>query len=78
MTLADKVDLYVEQVKLLTEDIALSSSTLKRLLEQSANDPDGSKVQVQFFVLVYFFPIGTPRFSLNIGSELVRYYVLAV
>lgn len=47
--MADKVDLYVEQVKLLTEDIALSSSTLKRLVEQSANDPESFKVQVCLF-----------------------------
>uniref|UniRef100_A0A7N0TVQ6 Uncharacterized protein n=1 Tax=Kalanchoe fedtschenkoi TaxID=63787 RepID=A0A7N0TVQ6_KALFE len=47
VTMADKVDLYVEQVKLLTEDIALSSSTLKRLVEQSANDLDSSKAQIQ-------------------------------
>uniref|UniRef100_A0A7N0T253 Uncharacterized protein n=1 Tax=Kalanchoe fedtschenkoi TaxID=63787 RepID=A0A7N0T253_KALFE len=47
VTMADKVDLYVEQVKLLTEDIALSSSTLKRLVEQSANDPECSKAQIQ-------------------------------
>lgn len=48
--MADKVDLYVEQVKLLTEEIALSSSTLKRLVEQSATDYDGSKIQASFLV----------------------------
>ncbi|KAL9691773.1 hypothetical protein QQ045_012199 [Rhodiola kirilowii] len=47
VTMADKVDLYVEQVKLLTEDIAMSSSTLKRMVEQSVNDPDSLKVQIQ-------------------------------
>lgn len=47
MTNSDQVDLFVEQVKMLAGEIAFSTSTLKRLVEQSVNDPDGSKVQIQ-------------------------------
>ena len=48
MTMSDQMDLLVEQVKLLAGEIAFSSSTLKRLVEQSANDPESSKDQVKF------------------------------
>ncbi|CAN1255971.1 Kinesin-like protein KIN-7D, mitochondrial [Linum perenne] len=41
----DQMDLLVEQVKMLAEEIAFSSSSLKRLVEQSVNDPDSSKTQ---------------------------------
>ncbi|GMH02785.1 hypothetical protein Nepgr_004624 [Nepenthes gracilis] len=44
---SDEVDLLVEQVKMLSGDIALSTSTLKRLVEQSVNDTDASKTQIQ-------------------------------
>ncbi|KAL3515119.1 hypothetical protein ACH5RR_022021 [Cinchona calisaya] len=47
MTMSDQMDLLVEQVKLLAGEIAFSSSTLKRLVEQSVNDPESSKNQVQ-------------------------------
>ncbi|XP_073041385.1 kinesin-like protein KIN-7D, mitochondrial isoform X2 [Primulina eburnea] len=43
----DQIDLLVEQVKMLAGEIAFGSSTLKRLLEQSVNDPEGSKTQIQ-------------------------------
>ncbi|EEF49475.1 kinesin heavy chain, putative [Ricinus communis] len=43
----DQMDLIVEQVKMLAGEIAFSTSTLKRLVEQSANDPDSSKTQIQ-------------------------------
>lgn len=46
---SDQMDLLAEQVKMLAGEIALSTSTLKRLMDQSANDPDGSQVQVQTF-----------------------------
>ncbi|KAJ9561039.1 hypothetical protein OSB04_006199 [Centaurea solstitialis] len=42
----DQMDLLVEQVKMLAGEIAFSSSTMKRLVEQSANDPEGSKTQI--------------------------------
>ncbi|XP_021889249.1 kinesin-like protein KIN-7D, mitochondrial isoform X2 [Carica papaya] len=44
---SDQMDLLVEQVKMLAGEIAFSTSTLKRLVEQSVNDPDGSKIQIQ-------------------------------
>ncbi|GFP85921.1 kinesin-related protein 11 [Phtheirospermum japonicum] len=45
VTMSDHMDLLVEQVKMLAGEIAFDTSTLKRLLEQSVNDPEGSKVQ---------------------------------
>ncbi|KAJ7967262.1 Kinesin-like protein [Quillaja saponaria] len=47
MTMSDQMDLLVEQVKMLAGEIAFSTSTLKRLVEQSVNDPDSSKPQIQ-------------------------------
>nr|KYP64922.1 Kinesin-related protein 11 [Cajanus cajan] len=47
MTTSDQKDLLVEQVKMLAGDIAFSTSTLKRLMEQSVNDPEGSKTQIE-------------------------------
>ena len=47
----DQMDLLGEQVKMLAGEIAFSTSTLKRLVEQSVNDPDSSKIQVQFSFL---------------------------
>ncbi|KAL3621285.1 Kinesin-like protein KIN-7D, mitochondrial [Castilleja foliolosa] len=45
VTMSDHMDLLVEQVKMLAGEIAFDTSTLKRLLEQSVNDPEGTKVQ---------------------------------
>ncbi|PIA57112.1 hypothetical protein AQUCO_00600086v1 [Aquilegia coerulea] len=42
---SDQMDLLVEQVKMLAGEIAFSTSTLKRLMDQSVNDPDGSQAQ---------------------------------
>ncbi|KAF7810847.1 kinesin-like protein KIN-7D, mitochondrial [Senna tora] len=47
MAMSDQMDLLVEQVKMLAGDIAFSTSTLKRLMEQSVNDPESSKTQIQ-------------------------------
>ncbi|XWS67846.1 hypothetical protein CRYUN_Cryun04dG0039700 [Craigia yunnanensis] len=44
---SDQMDLLVEQVKMLAGEIAFSTSTLKRLMGQSVNDPDSSKSQIQ-------------------------------
>lgn len=44
--MSDQMDLLVEQVKMLAGDIAFSTSTLKRLTEQSVNDPESSRTQV--------------------------------
>ncbi|GAB2211410.1 hypothetical protein Droror1_Dr00024723 [Drosera rotundifolia] len=45
LTTSDEMDLLMEQVKMLAGDIALSTSTLKRLVEQSVNDPEAAKTQ---------------------------------
>ncbi|XP_058756774.1 kinesin-like protein KIN-7D, mitochondrial [Vicia villosa] len=47
VTMSDQMDLLVEQVKMLAGDIAFSTSTLKRLTEQSVNDPESSRTQVE-------------------------------
>ncbi|XP_054787623.1 kinesin-like protein KIN-7D, mitochondrial [Prosopis cineraria] len=47
MATSDQMDLLVEQVKMLAGDIAFSTSTLKRLMEQSVNDPESCKTQIQ-------------------------------
>ncbi|KAI3448002.1 hypothetical protein Pfo_004667 [Paulownia fortunei] len=47
ITMSDQMDLLVEQVKMLAGEIAFSTSTLKRLVEQSVNDPESSKTQIQ-------------------------------
>ncbi|XP_057520798.1 kinesin-like protein KIN-7D, mitochondrial [Amaranthus tricolor] len=46
ITPSDEMDLLVEQVKMLAGEIAFSTSTLKRLVEQSANDPDAFQSQI--------------------------------
>uniref|UniRef100_A0A1J3G4G2 Kinesin-related protein 11 n=2 Tax=Noccaea caerulescens TaxID=107243 RepID=A0A1J3G4G2_NOCCA len=43
----DEIDLLVEQVKMLAGEIAFSTSTLKRLVDQSVNDPENSQSQIQ-------------------------------
>ncbi|XP_051132720.1 kinesin-like protein KIN-7D, mitochondrial [Andrographis paniculata] len=47
VTMSDEMDLLVEQVKMLAGEIAFNSSTLKRLVEQSVNDPESFKTQIQ-------------------------------
>lgn len=47
ITASDEMDLLVEQVKMLAGEIAFSTSTLKRLVEQSANDPDAAQSQIR-------------------------------
>ncbi|GAU49101.1 hypothetical protein TSUD_90520, partial [Trifolium subterraneum] len=47
VTMSDQMDLLVEQVKMLAGDIAFSTSTLKRLTEQSVNDPESSRTQIE-------------------------------
>lgn len=44
--MSDHMDLLVEQVKMLAGEIAFGTSTLKRLVEQSASDPESSRIQV--------------------------------
>lgn len=44
-TMADQMDLLREQVKMLAGEVALCTSSLKRLTEQAANNPDDSQLQ---------------------------------
>lgn len=50
----DQMDLFSEQVKMLAGEIALGTSTLKRLKEYSTNDPDNSQIQVFFNVILIY------------------------
>lgn len=59
---SDQMDLLVEQVKMLAGEIAFSTSNLKRLMDQSANDPDNSKVQVYSLFLIQL----TCNFGINV------------
>ncbi|XP_051135079.1 kinesin-like protein KIN-7D, mitochondrial isoform X2 [Andrographis paniculata] len=47
VTMSDHMDLFVEQVKMLAGEIAFGTSTLKRLVEQSVDDPEIHKTQIQ-------------------------------
>lgn len=49
--MSDEMDLLAEQVKMLAGEIAFGTSTLKRLMEHSTNDPDGTKIQVMLTIL---------------------------
>ncbi|KAH7287488.1 hypothetical protein KP509_32G058200 [Ceratopteris richardii] len=46
-TMADQMDLLREQVKMLAGEVALCSSSLKRLTEHAAANPDDAEVQMQ-------------------------------
>jgi centromeric protein E len=47
----DQIDLLQEQVKMLGGEVALSTSSLKRLLEQAANNPDDSQIHVNISII---------------------------
>uniref|UniRef100_A0ACD5U4W6 Uncharacterized protein n=2 Tax=Avena sativa TaxID=4498 RepID=A0ACD5U4W6_AVESA len=46
-TESDHLDLLIEQVKMLAGEIAFGTSSLKRLIEQSIEDPEGTKNQIE-------------------------------
>ncbi|OWM85107.1 hypothetical protein CDL15_Pgr027894 [Punica granatum] len=46
-TITDQMDLLREQVKMLAGEVALSTSSLKRLSEQAARSPDNLQLKVQ-------------------------------
>nr|CAB3487087.1 unnamed protein product [Digitaria exilis] len=46
-TIVDQIDLLQEQVKMLAGEVALCTSSLKRLSEQAANNPDDVHIQEQ-------------------------------
>lgn len=45
-TITDQMDLLREQAKMLAGEMALSTSSLKRLSEQAAKNPDNLKLKV--------------------------------
>ncbi|PNT67686.1 hypothetical protein BRADI_3g30547v3 [Brachypodium distachyon] len=47
ITASDHMDLLIEQVKMLAGEIAFGTSSLKRLIEQSIEDPEGTKNQIE-------------------------------
>jgi hypothetical protein len=47
-TMADQIDLLREQIKMLAGEVAFCTSSLKRLIEQAANNPDDMQIQVSF------------------------------
>lgn len=63
--MSDEMDLLAEQVKMLSGEIAFSSSTLKRLMEQSVNDPESSRSQVCILLLFFFNVLNTLMVKLN-------------
>ncbi|KAL5224896.1 hypothetical protein ABZP36_011535 [Zizania latifolia] len=46
ITASDQMDLLIEQVKMLAGEIAFGTSSLKRLIDQSIEDPEGTKNQI--------------------------------
>lgn len=46
-TILDEMDLLSEQIKMLAGEVALCTSSLKRLAEQATNNPEDSNIQVQ-------------------------------
>ena len=50
------MDLLIEQIKMLAGEVAFGTSSLKRLIEQSIDDPEGTKDQVfpLHFSIVFF------------------------
>ncbi|KAL0323324.1 UNVERIFIED_CONTAM: Kinesin-like protein KIN-7E, chloroplastic [Sesamum angustifolium] len=50
-TITDQMDLFREQIKMLAGEVALSTSSLKRLTEQAAKNPGDSKLQENIQIL---------------------------
>ncbi|XP_066373596.1 kinesin-like protein KIN-7K, chloroplastic [Miscanthus floridulus] len=46
-TATDHMDLLIEQIKMLAGEVAFGTSSLKRLIEQSIDDPEGTKDQIE-------------------------------
>ncbi|KAG2547896.1 hypothetical protein PVAP13_9KG131100 [Panicum virgatum] len=46
-TASDQMDLLIEQIKMLAGEVAFGTSSLKRLIEQSIDDPEGTKDQIE-------------------------------
>lgn len=54
-TASDQMDLLIEQIKMLAGEVAFGTSSLKRLIEQSIDDPEGTKDQVNPFLSFFLF-----------------------
>ena len=54
-TASDQMDLLIEQIKMLAGEVAFGTSSLKRLIEQSIDDPEGTKDQVFPLLFIIFF-----------------------
>lgn len=50
-TIADQMDLLREQVKMLAGEVALCTSSLKRLSEQAASKPEDLELQVSYYLI---------------------------
>lgn len=63
-TASDQMDLLIEQIKMLAGEVAFGTSSLKRLIEQSIDDPEGTKDQVfpLLFIIFLFFPFHQYQF----------------
>lgn len=56
-TASDQMDLLIEQIKMLAGEVAFGTSSLKRLIEQSIDDPEGTKDQVfPLLFIILFLP----------------------
>lgn len=49
------MDLLCEQVKMLAGEVALCTSSLKRLSEQATTNPGDSQMMVSYLLMVFFF-----------------------
>lgn len=49
-TITYQMDLLREQMKMLAGEVALCTSSLKRLLEQAASNPEDSQLQVSYIL----------------------------
>ena len=65
-TASDQMDLLIEQIKMLAGEVAFGTSSLKRLIEQSIDDPEGTKDQVFPLLFIIFFCFYR-FFSINLG-----------
>lgn len=53
-TITDQMDLLREQVKMLAGEVALSTSSLKRLSDQAAINPEDSQIRVRYLLICWF------------------------
>jgi centromeric protein E len=56
-TITDQMDLLCEQVKMLAGEVALCTSSLKRLSEQAASNPEDSQLMVSYLLIFFSLQI---------------------